>query len=160
MGATLESLMYGIGQLFLMPVLLAITALFGYACFALGAFAWQARQRRRGHPAGFELRQAKCASPNLDAAALEGLAARRLELARIASRVTPLLGLVATMIPMGPALQALGSGQLADVSRSLTVAFSAVILSLISAAATHAVVQVRRRWYLTDLAALRAEESA
>ena len=34
--------------------------------------------------------------------------------------VAPMLGLVATMIPMGPALKALGDGQLTDVSRSLT----------------------------------------
>jgi biopolymer transport protein ExbB/TolQ len=45
-----------------------------------------------------------------------------------------MLGLAATMIPMGPALKALGDGELGDVSRSLMVAFSAVILALIAAA--------------------------
>ena len=52
---------------------------------------------------------------------------------------------------MGPALQALGDGQLAEVSRSLAVAFSAVILSLLAAAITYGVAHVRRRWYGWDL---------
>jgi biopolymer transport protein ExbB/TolQ len=64
---------------------------------------------------------------------------------------------VATMIPMGPALKALGDGQLADVSRSLMVAFSAVILALIAAALTYWVVNVRRRWYAADLLAIEKE---
>jgi biopolymer transport protein ExbB/TolQ len=71
-----------------------------------------------------------------------------------------MLGLVATMIPMGPALKALGEGQLADVSRSLMVAFSAVILALIAAAITYWVVNVRRRWYAHDLAVIEKAASA
>jgi hypothetical protein len=54
----IETAMYGVSQLFLVPVLLAVAVLFGYAFFALGAFAWQARQRRRGAAPGFELRAA------------------------------------------------------------------------------------------------------
>jgi biopolymer transport protein ExbB/TolQ len=65
-----------------------------------------------------------------------------------------MLGLVATMIPMGPALMALADGNLADVSRSLMVAFSAVILALLAAAISYSVVNVRKRWYATDLAAI------
>ena len=65
-----------------------------------------------------------------------------------------MLGLVATMIPMGPALMALADGQLADVSRNLMVAFSAVILALLAAAISYAVVNVRRRWYAVDLAVI------
>ena len=61
------------------------------------------------------------------------------------------------MIPMGPALKALGDGSLGDVSRSLMVAFSAVILALIAAALSYAVVSVRRRWYAADLLAIEKE---
>ena len=67
-----------------------------------------------------------------------------------------MLGLVATMIPMGPALRALGEGQMAEVSRSLSVAFSAVILALLAAALSFVVATVRRRWYAQDLAAIEA----
>jgi hypothetical protein len=154
MNHPLEHAMYGVSQLFLMPVLLAIACLFAYAFVALGAFVRQAWQRRLGCAAGFELLQVHAAHPALPIEQLEGLAHKRLEPVRVATRVAPMLGLVATMIPMGPALQAMSEGQMADVSRSLTVAFSAVILALIAAAITHVVSQVRRRWYAADLMVL------
>ena len=91
-------------------------------------------------------------------AGTDALALRRLELVRLVTRVAPMLGLVATMIPMGPALKALADGQMAEVSRSLMVAFSAVILALIAAAITYAVAQVRRRWYAADMLSLASDE--
>jgi hypothetical protein len=157
MNQAIEGLMYAASQLFLIPVLLAIGLLFAHAFYALGAFLWQARQRRVGVAAGFELAEARRQDPGLLLADLEALALARLEFARIATRVAPLLGLVATMIPMGPALKALGEGSLGDVSRSLMVAFSAVILALIAAALSYAVVSVRRRWYAADLLAIEKE---
>ena len=100
----IEMAMYDISQFFLYPVLLAIAALFVHAFYALGAFAWQAWQRTQGKPAGFELHALRRADPGCDLVALETVAVKRLEFARIATRVAPMLGLVATMIPMGPAL--------------------------------------------------------
>lgn len=152
--ATVDGAMYGASQLFLLPVLLGIAALFAYAFFALGACVVQALQRRRGSPAGFELHQARARQPHLDAAALELLALRRLEMVRVSTRVAPMLGLVATMIPMGPALKALADGKLEAVSQGLTMAFSAVILALVAAAITYTIAQVRRRWYASELLVL------
>jgi biopolymer transport protein ExbB/TolQ len=154
MSLSIETTLYGISQLFQVPVLLCVVALFLYAFYALGGFLWQARQRRRGDPGGFDLIAAWRADRVRDAASLETLAFRRLETVRIASRVAPMLGLVATMIPMGPALKALSDGQLATVGGNLSVAFSAVILSLIAASLTYWVVNVRRRWYAEDLDAI------
>lgn len=158
MNHAIEDLMYTASQLFLLPVLLAIGLLFTHAFYALGAFLWQARQRRSGLAAGFELAEARRHDPGLRIADLEALALTRLEFARIATRVAPMLGLAATMIPMGPALKALGDGELGDVSRSLMVAFSAVILALIAGALGYWVVNVRRRWYASDLLALEKGE--
>ena len=45
------------------------------------------------------------------------------------------------------------------MSRSLTVAFSAVILALIAAAITYATVHVRRRWYAQDLLAVQRKRT-
>ena len=157
MHTSVDGALYGASQLFLLPVLLCIAGLFIYAFFALGACVVQALQRRRGAPAGFELRQARERQPGLDAAALELLALRRLELVRVSTRVAPMLGLVATMIPMGPALQALAQGRTAEVAQGLALAFSAVILALIAAAITYTIAQVRRRWYAGELLALAAE---
>lgn len=151
MNSSIDGLMYEASQLFLIPVLAAIGLLFLYAFYALGAFLWQMAQRRAGVAAGFELALARQADPRLQPAELESIAVARLELVRIATRVAPMLGLVATMIPMGPALKSLSDGNLAAVSSNLTVAFSAVILALIAASITYWVVNVRRRWLAEEI---------
>ena len=87
MNASIDGLMYAASQLFLIPVLLAIGLLFAHAFYALGAFLWQARQRRVGLAAGFELAEARRRDPGLLLADLEALALARLEFARIATRV-------------------------------------------------------------------------
>ncbi len=151
MQSVIETALYGASQFFMMPVLLAVIALFLYAFYVLGIFLWQAQQRRRGDQAGFDLVAAWQADRRLSVLELETLAFKRLEGPRIVTRVTPMLGLVATMIPMGPALKSLADGQLAAVSSNLTVAFSAVILALVAASLTYWVVNVRRRWYAEEL---------
>jgi len=158
MNATLENLMYELGQAFMFPVLLAVGLLFLYAFYALGGFALQAWQRRDGMRPGpghpllvFARANPGCSGDDLDVAAH-----KMMEPARIATRVAPMLGLVATMIPMGPALKSLADGNLANVSHNLTVAFSAVILALIAASLTFWIVSVRRRWLAEELAWLNA----
>ncbi|GAB2180819.1 MotA/TolQ/ExbB proton channel family protein [Denitratisoma sp. agr-D3] len=149
MSRLLEQSMYGLSQLFLLPVLVLIVVLFLYAFWVLGAFAFDAWRRRRG--GARPLVQAYAGNPHLDGDDLDLLAHRFLEAPRIASRVTPMMGLVATMIPMGPALKSLSDGNLASVSENLTVAFSAVILALIAASITYWVVNVRRRWLAEEI---------
>ncbi len=145
----IELSMYQLSQLFLFPTLLLIAALFLYAFWVLGEFALLALYRRKGkgRPLVAEFRQ----NSRLTADDLDLIAHRHLETPRIASRVTPMLGLVATMIPMGPALKSLSDGNLADVSNNLTIAFSAVILALIAASITYWVVNIRRRWLAEEL---------
>lgn len=152
MGHLIETSLYGVSQFFLIPVLLAVIGVFLYAFYALGAFVWQTWQRGRNDPRGFELLAAKRRDPALAVIDLEALAVKRLEVSRLVSRIAPMLGLVATMIPMGPALKGLADGQLQEVSANLMVAFSAVIIALIAASLTYWTVNVRRRWYATELA--------
>jgi hypothetical protein len=154
----IESSMYLVSQVFLLPTLALIAVLFLYAFWALGEFAMLAWRRRQGH--GRPLLALFRQRPNLSEDALDVAAHKMLEFPRIASRVAPMLGLVATMIPMGPALKSLSDGNLAQVSDNLTVAFSAVILALIAASITYWVVNVRRRWLaeeLLEIAELRKE---
>ena len=147
----IEMAMYDISQFFLYPVLLAIAALFVHAFYALGAFAWQAWQRTQGKPAGFELHALRRADPGCDLVALETVAVKRLEFARIATRVAPMLGLVATMIPMGPALVAVAAGNTQGMAQNLVVAFAAVIVALLAAAITFVVQTLRKRWLMEEL---------
>lgn len=157
MSQALEILMYQTGQVFLIPTLAVIAFLFFYAFYALGAFAvqwWQRRQTvmsfddARGFPLVAWARERSTASGD----DLDVMAHKLLELPRVATRVAPMLGLVATMIPMGPALKGLSDGNLASVSDNLTVAFSAVILALLAAAITYWIVSVKRRWLAEELA--------
>ncbi|MCR3815313.1 hypothetical protein K3Z86_16210 [Pseudomonas aeruginosa] len=76
------------------------------------------------------------------------------------SRSAPMLGLVATMIPMGPALLALTRNDAQGIGENLVVAFSAVILALVAASITFFILTVRRRWLLQELRAVeRAREA-
>lgn len=149
MSSLVETTMYQISQIFLLPTLGLIAILFLYAFWVLGEFGVLAWLRRSG--GGRPLLAVFRAQPALGVDELDVLAHKQLEAARIASRVTPMLGLVATMIPMGPALKSLSDGNLAKVSDNLTVAFSAVILALIAASITYWVVNVRRRWLAEEL---------
>lgn len=145
----IELSMYEISQFFLFPTLLLIAALFLYAFWVLGEFALLAWYRRQGK--GRALLAEFHRNSGLTADELDLIAHKHLEAPRIASRVTPMLGLVATMIPMGPALKSLSDGNLASVSNNLTIAFSAVILALIAASITYWVVNVRRRWLAEEI---------
>lgn len=166
MSHLLESLMYQASQVFLFPTLVVIAVLFVYAFFLLGMFAmqwWQRRQGQGGQPTrGHHLLAWAQAQPGASADELDVKAHQLLELPRIATRVAPMLGLIATMIPMGPALKSLSDGNLAQVSENLTIAFSAVILALIAASITYWVVNVRRRWLaeeLLEIEALRSQQA-
>lgn len=154
-----ETTLYNASQLFMLPVLLIVLLLFLYAFYAMGGFLWQSRQRKQGNAQAFDLLHSFKHNPNMSATELETLAFKRLEAPRIVTRVTPMLGLVATMIPMGPALKSLGTGDLSAVSDNLTVAFSAVILALVAASITYWVVNVRRRWYAEELVLIEQEKT-
>lgn len=162
----IEALMYETVQVFLVPTLLAIAVLFVYAFAALGAFGMQWWQRRTAQPGdaaarGYPLvRWAQARARGQQGPSADDLDVQThklVELPRIATRVAPMLGLVATMIPMGPALKGLSDGNLAEVSNNLTVAFSAVILALIAASLTYWIVSVRRRWLAEELAWLSTQ---
>ena len=103
----LEATLYDLSRLFLVPVIVLILASLAYAVVALGGFASESVQRMRGRKGGrlaAHRQRTGCAVDDLELVVL-----RRLEWLRIVSRAAPMLGLVATMIPMGPALLALGT---------------------------------------------------
>lgn len=148
MNELLETSLFELSKLFLTPVLLLIALLFVYAMVELGRFIVESLAKR------LVLSEHHRAHPQLDLEDLELFINRRLEMLRIASRTAPMLGLIATMIPMGPALLSLSSGEMGMVGENLSVAFSAVIVALISASITFAILSVRRRRMLEQLRAI------
>lgn len=159
----IELVMYQIGQIFLLPVLVLVAALFAYAFYILGAFIVQALQRRRrvrDRLVGFPLLAYVKEFPAASLDELDLHAHKLLEVPRLASRIAPMLGLVGTMIPMGPALKSLADGKLAEVSNNLTVAFSVVIIALIAASVTYWIANVRRRWLAEELLEIQKARGA
>lgn len=145
----IEKTLYDLSHIFLVPVLLLILAALAYSFFALGSFVWEALKRRRGQYSSALLNWHARHGGTTDDAELWIL--KKLELLRIVSRTAPMLGLVATMIPMGPALLALTRSDAQSVGENMVVAFSSVILALVSASLTFFVMTVRRRWLLEEL---------
>jgi len=75
----------------------------------------------------------------------------------IITRIGPTLGLMGTLIPMGPGLAALGAGDINTLASSLTVAFNTTIVGIGSGALCYVLGKIRSGWYdryLSDLDAL------
>lgn len=89
-----------------------------------------------------------------------GMASRigrgRIERADLIARVGPMLGLMGTLIPLGPGLAALGRGELQTLAQAVTVAFDTTVLGLLVGIVGFVLGRVRRRWYDSLLDALEA----
>ena len=75
----------------------------------------------------------------------------------IITKIGPTLGLMGTLIPMGPGLAALGAGDINTLASSLTVAFNTTIVGIGSGAMCYVISKIRSGWYdryLSDLDAL------
>ncbi len=67
------------------------------------------------------------------------------------AKLGPVLGLMGTLIPMGPALVGLASGDIASMASNMQVAFSTTVIGLLIGAIGFVVQQVKKRWYAEDL---------
>ena len=77
--------------------------------------------------------------------------ARELEKARLVARLGPILGLMGTLIPMGPALMGLSTGNIQQLASNLTIAFSTTVLGLLAGGVAYGILLVKKRWYTQDL---------
>jgi len=69
-------------------------------------------------------------------------------------RVGPILGLLGTLIPLGPGLAALGSGDIFTLAEALTVAFDTTVTGLVIGALAYLVSKFKKQWYESDLIVL------
>ncbi len=170
--AQIEQTMYQLSDFFMAPVLCLIAILFVYSLFATGQFFTQTLQRRRHYKSfltllndklgtnkklnliGYPMAMLANEMPNISQDQLDVAALKELEGVRNVSRLAPMLGLIATMIPMGPALKSLADGNIQGISENLIVAFSAVIFGLIIASITFWIASVKKRWMVEELVAL------
>ncbi|MCC7553805.1 MAG: MotA/TolQ/ExbB proton channel family protein [Methanobacteriaceae archaeon] len=82
---------------------------------------------------------------------------KTLEKTDIITRVGPTLGLMGTLIPMGPGLAALGSGDINTLADAIIVAFDTTVVGIGAGGLAYVISKIRKRWYeeyISDLDAL------
>jgi biopolymer transport protein ExbB/TolQ len=72
------------------------------------------------------------------------------------TRVSPMFGLMATLIPLGPALSGLASGNMQALAGNLVVVFTATVIGLLVSGFCFGMGLARRAWYSRDLLDLEA----
>ena len=71
----------------------------------------------------------------------------RVKVTDLMARIAPMLGLLGTLIPLGPGILALGTGDVESLSNAIITAFDTTSLGLIVAAFALVVSAIRKRWY-------------
>lgn len=74
-----------------------------------------------------------------------------LSVSKTLTKLGPMLGLMGTLIPMGPALVGLAAGDISSMAYNMQVAFATTVVGLFSSAIGFITQQVRQRWYLKDM---------
>jgi biopolymer transport protein ExbB/TolQ len=74
-----------------------------------------------------------------------------LDKTRVMIRIGPMLGLMGTLIPMGPALLALTRGDLTQMANSLIIAFGTTVSGLTIGVLAYVISVARERWYAQDM---------
>ncbi|WP_295620194.1 MotA/TolQ/ExbB proton channel family protein [uncultured Methanobrevibacter sp.] len=72
---------------------------------------------------------------------------KRLSYTDIITRIGPTLGLMGTLIPMGPGLAELGTGDIVTLSKAIIVALDTTVVGIGSGTITYVIRKIRRRWY-------------
>jgi len=80
--------------------------------------------------------------------------AKSLEKTDVVTRLGPTLGLMGTLIPMGPGLAALGAGDIAGLAQAIIIAFDTTVVGLAAGGIAYMISKVRKRWYEDNLTTL------
>lgn len=84
----------------------------------------------------------------------ECMVERELETPKMFTKMGPMLGLMGTLIPMGPALVGLSSGDIASMAYNMQVAFATTVIGLFAGGIGFVVKAVKQRWYRRDMGML------
>lgn len=79
---------------------------------------------------------------------------RNIATSKVLTKMGPILGLMGTLIPMGPALVGLASGDIASMAYNMQVAFATTVVGLVVSAIGFLTQQVKERWSMQGLTAL------
>ena len=80
---------------------------------------------------------------------------RELERSRFLTKTAPMLGLMGTLIPMGPALAGLASGDIANMAYNMQIAFATTVVGCTVAGIALLIHSVKKHWYIEEITNLR-----
>lgn len=66
-------------------------------------------------------------------------------------KIGPMLGLMGTLIPMGPALVGLATGDIGSMAYNMQVAFATTVVGIVIGAIGFITLQVKQRWVADDM---------
>lgn len=95
-------------------------------------------------------------APKLDLllAEYEIAADKNIATSKVLTKMGPILGLMGTLIPMGPALVGLAQGDIASMAYNMQVAFATTVVGLTVSAIGFLTQQVKERWAVKNLTML------
>lgn len=73
---------------------------------------------------------------------------------KVLTKMGPILGLMGTLIPMGPALVGLAAGDIASMAYNMQVAFATTVVGLVVSAIGFLTQHAKERWAVCDFATL------
>lgn len=79
---------------------------------------------------------------------------KELEHARFLTKTAPMLGLMGTLIPMGPALAELASGDIRNMAYNMQIAFATTVVGCVIAGIELLILSVKKYWYFEEIADL------
>ena len=74
---------------------------------------------------------------------------------RFLTKTAPMLGLMGTLIPMGPALAGLASGDIANMAYNMQIAFATTVVGCVIAMIALLVNSVKKHWFAEEVNNLR-----
>lgn len=80
----------------------------------------------------------------------------RVKVTDVIAKVAPMLGLMGTLIPLGPGLIAIGQGDTEVLSQSLLIAFDTTILGLAVSVVALIISAIRKSWYAKYMSAFES----
>lgn len=81
-------------------------------------------------------------------------ATKEISTSKTLTKMGPILGLMGTLIPMGPALVGLATGDIASMAYNMQVAFATTVVGLVISAVGFLTQQARERWSIKSITML------
>ena len=78
-------------------------------------------------------------------------AAKDMSVSKTLTKMGPMLGLMGTLIPMGPALVGLAAGDIASMAYNMQVAFATTVIGLFAGAIGWLTQSAKQRWYMSNV---------